>query len=367
MAASEVQKVKEFEEEVVEDELSRDEEEVLPLKYAISSYGADYTVDGLVNRLRKGDIFIPPFQRGYVWRLSDASGFIESLLLGLPVPGVFLSKEPETQKLLVIDGQQRLKSLEFFYEGIFGPTSREFALQGVQEEFKGKTYKTLSDEDRRRLDDSIIHATIIRQESPKDDESNSSVFYIFERLNSGGRRLSDQEIRSAIYSGPFNELLEELNQYGDWRKVFGKEHDRSKDCELILRFLALYHRFEEYKPPMKEFLNRFMSGNRTLKYRSPQEFKTIFLKTIEAAYKSLGEKAFRPESQINAAVFDAVMVGLAKRLEKGEIADFEAVKSRYEELLKNPDFQAAYERATADETKVRNRINSAIQAFSNVR
>src|SRR5206468_12424422 len=134
-----------------------------PFKYAITSYGADYPVDGLVKRMASGAIFIPSFQRGYVWSLPQASRFIESLLLGLPVPGIFLSKEEQAQKLLVIDGQQRLRTLEYFYDGIFRPTGRQFALQGVQPQFEGKTYRTLSAEDRRRLDDSILHATIIKQ------------------------------------------------------------------------------------------------------------------------------------------------------------------------------------------------------------
>ena len=93
-------------------------DEDLPFRYAISSYGADYPVDGLVKRLKEGTIYVPPFQRSYVWSVRDASRFVESLLLGLPVPGVFLSKEEGTNKLLVIDGQQRLRSLQFFYDRV---------------------------------------------------------------------------------------------------------------------------------------------------------------------------------------------------------------------------------------------------------
>src|ERR1022692_4741098 len=105
-------------EEVILDQDELDED-VAPVQYDISTYGADYTVDGLVKRLQKGDIFIPDFQRDYVWNQSEASRLIESLLLGLPIPGVFLAKESENNKLLIIDGQQRLKSLQFFYEGFF--------------------------------------------------------------------------------------------------------------------------------------------------------------------------------------------------------------------------------------------------------
>ena len=96
------------------DESLDEVDEVVPFKYSITSYGADYPVDSLVKRISMDDILIPNFQRGYVWSLKEASRFVESLLLGLPVPSIFLSREPETQKLLVIDGQQRLSSLRYF-------------------------------------------------------------------------------------------------------------------------------------------------------------------------------------------------------------------------------------------------------------
>ena len=96
-------------------------EEPAIIQYDITSYGADYTVDGLVKRLDRGDIFIPDFQREYVWNQNEASKLIESLLLGLPIPGIFLAKEGDSNKLLVIDGQQRLKSLQFFMNGFFNP------------------------------------------------------------------------------------------------------------------------------------------------------------------------------------------------------------------------------------------------------
>ena len=163
--------------------------------YTITSYGADYPVDALIKRLKSGDIFIPKFQRAYVWGHEEASRFVESLLLGLPVPGIFVAKESDTGKLLVIDGHQRLKTLEFFYDNNFN-VKGIFALDEVNKEFLNATYSTLKDQYRRRLDDSIIHLTVVRQDQPTDD--NSSVYQIFERLNSGGRKLEPQEIRACI-------------------------------------------------------------------------------------------------------------------------------------------------------------------------
>src|SRR5207248_1649368 len=153
-----------------------EEPTVAPIQYDISSFGADYDVEGLVRRLERKDILIPPFQRNYVWTQKDASRFIESLLLGLPVPGIFLAREPDTNKLLVLDGQQRLKTLQFFYDGFFNPQEESkkqqvFRLINVQPKFEGLTYDTLEEQDKIKLNDSLIHATIINQESPQDDNN----------------------------------------------------------------------------------------------------------------------------------------------------------------------------------------------------
>ncbi len=127
---------------------AQDDNEVTPIKYDITSYGADFDVEGLINRIKRGDVFIPKFQRDYVWNQVEASRFIESLLLGLPVPGIFLAKEKNSNKLLVIDGQQRLLSLQYFFDGIFKPesntiTRRVFSLQKVQPQFRERTFEQL--------------------------------------------------------------------------------------------------------------------------------------------------------------------------------------------------------------------------------
>ncbi len=117
---------------------------------------------------------------------------------------------------MVIDGQQRLLTLKSFHDGII--RDRAFALVGVSKDFAGKTYKTLADEERRELDDSILHATIFQQDRPSDDRS--SIYSVFERLNTGGTSLQPQEIRSCVYRGAFNDLLSELANNSHWRKLY---------------------------------------------------------------------------------------------------------------------------------------------------
>src|SRR5712692_9331427 len=168
--------------------------EVIPFTYSITAYGADYPVDSLVKRIASNDIIVPRFswepdekseivgfQREYVWPRTKADRFVESLLLGLPVPGIFLVKE-QSGRFLVLDGHQRLFTLHAFYDGVIH--AEEYRLTSVQERFAGKRYKDLDVEDRRRLDDSIIHATVVRQDEPSEDQS--SIYVIFERLNTGG-------------------------------------------------------------------------------------------------------------------------------------------------------------------------------------
>lgn len=348
------------------------EAEVLPVTYSITSYGADYPVDGLVKRLQSGDIFVPTFywepegntevvgfQREYVWPRPKADKFVESLLLGLPVPGVFLVKEP-SGRLLVLDGHQRLHTLRAFYEGVI--EGLEYRLKYVQDRYVGKTYKELEIEERRRLDDSIIHATVIRQDEPSEDQS--SIYVIFERLNTGGMNLQPQEIRVALYHGEFSHLLTELNVNPSWRELYGKKSKRLKDLEMILRFFSLYYHVDDYKRPMKEFLNKYMGSNRSLQRQSKETLSELFNQVVTVVRAAIGPRAFRPFVAVNAAAVDSIMVGVARRLEQGDISDKKAMQRAYKDLLKLPEYLSAIQSGTAEETSVRRRLELTTNAFA---
>ena len=354
-------------EDPLEDSLTETgEPEVPPLRYSISSYGADYDVFGLVRRIQKGDVYVPSFQRGFVWDLKLGSRFIESLLLGLPVSGIFLSEESETNKLLVVDGQHRLTTLRYFYEGIWQPTKSEFAMKSVQPQFEGKTYDSLAYADRRTLDNSILHATVFKQDEPSQDES--SVYQqVFERLNSGGRQLTSQEIRSAVHhDSAFRKLLEELNDVNEWRSIYGKPELRLRDQELILRFLALRFDRDQYAAPMVSFLNGFMGKNKNLSAARAKEMENTFKETVAFILGSLGKSAFRPTRVLNAAVFDSVMVGTAERLVPGRISDPLAYSISYKALIADKTYLDFCAKGTASEERVRQRLKLAIEAFSSV-
>lgn len=343
------------------------DEEAIPFEQSISWYGADFTVNDVVYRLDNDDIYIPDFQRGFVWSRQKASRFIESLLLGLPVPGIFLATD-ENQRHIVVDGQQRLKSLKFFRNGYFNEDKRrKFSLTGIESEFAGKTYESLSPNEQRKLNNSLLHATIVRQDRPSDNKS--SIYLIFERLNTETVLLQPQEIRAAIYTGEFNDLLRSLNNNPHWRDLFGKVHNRMKDQELILRFLAMYFNWEKYQSPLTKFLNTYMGSNRHLETRSEKELGLAFESTMETIHKHLGPNAFKPSQsngRFTAAVFDSVAVGVAKRRERGDIQNAKALKSRYDSLFENEDYREATFAGTAHTAAAKQRLTIAIEAFADV-
>ncbi len=315
--------------------------EVIPFRYSITAYGADFPVDALVSRLHSGDILIPrfgdievsedvsPFQRSRVWTKRQKDRFIESLILGLPVPEIFLVQE-ESGVYLVLDGQQRLTALQDYIKGT--TAGREFKLEFVQDDLRA-TYEQLRDDDKRRLRNALIHATIVRQDAPADGQS--SVYTLFERINTGGTSLQPQEIRVALFHGPFVGLIAQLNDEPAWRVLYGRKSSRLKDQELILRFFALLYQSRDdslaYGRPMKEFLSRFLDWNRDLSRIDGPELKRVFRDTAAAVRDGIGERAFKlAGTQVTAALLDAVMYGVARRLSIGPLEEATSLRSGYE-------------------------------------
>jgi len=286
---------------------------------------------------------------------------IESFLLGLPVPAIFLYTDSENIQLAV-DGQQRLKSIAYFFEGFFGPETKGkrpvFRLAGLNDKspFLGKTYKDLESTlpaAYRKLNDAVLRAFVIKQLDPKD---NTSIFYTFERLNTGGTLLKGQEIRNCVYAGPFNELLAEMNENFNWRKVYGRvESDkRQRDIELILRFLALRFNSDEYKRPMKDFLSEFMRINRKADEATLKQYSDAFARTSEAVFSHLGEKPFHIRTGFNAAVFDSVFLAFAA---SNTIPSDAA--ARYQKLKGNDAFLNVVTVHTTNEDAIRERLRIA--------
>ncbi len=359
--------------EEAQEEEEAEAAEPFPTTEPISYFGTDFDVHGLVRRLNEGDIevpnFNPPdqtgtelagFQRAFVWRKYQMDRFVESLLLGYPVPGIFLVQQPD-RKLLVLDGQQRLRTLQRFYAGSL-EDGGEFELENVSDQFLGLTYASLDIEQRRSLDNNFIHATVIKYDP--EVGGDEAIYQLFERLNASGSNLYPHEIRIALYPGLLVEFISSLNGAEPWRDLYGPRSPRLKDQEQILRFIALYTESARYKRPLKGFLNTFVKEHRNCENLDQEALRRRFLDTCETLLAGPGKNAFRPTRVVNAALVDSVMVGLARRLEDARPVDPSKLTAALDLLLVDQDFLAAIARATADEERVERRLQKATQAFS---
>jgi hypothetical protein len=352
------------------EDLNSAESTVLPVTYS----GQDFDVNGLVRRLNSEDILVPTFghqdpriasagfQRSFVWNRPQMDRFIESLLLGYPIPGIFLVRQSD-RRYLVLDGQQRLRTLQYFYRGIYD--GKEFALSNVATAFKGLTYDHLSDEQRRLIDDAFIQATIVSTDGTSD--SLESIFQIFERLNSGGTQLTPHEIRVALFAGPFIDYLEELNRDTAWRKLYGKPNPRLRDQELVLRILALFLNADHYRRPLKSFLNDFVASHRTLDNFDSNAARGMFGLAAELINGATGPEALRRQgAQINAAMTETIFVGLMRRVASANALGPEKVERAIRILQEDERLQQVISRATADEESVKTRLEIGTRVFAEV-
>jgi hypothetical protein len=342
-------------EEEIEIEENEDEErgESGIERYDISSYPADFTVKGLVDKLKENKIVLPDFQRRFIWDIRKQSRLIESILLGLPIPQIFLFRKAGKPYLYIIDGYQRLQTLRNFLED-----NLKLDLDD-DNPWRGYKFSDLSEEDKSIVEDYVIRSIIIRQIKP--DNEDLSMFYIFERLNTGGVILTPMEIRRAIYYGRFLKMLEELNEDNNWRTILGKKEKdkRFRDLEWILRFFAFYLRdVENYRDPLKNYLNLFM---REFKNQYSEEWKEVFRKTTARVVEALGDKPFHiPKGRLNLAVMDSVMVAIAKNpdLTSDEIREI------YEDLKKDDKFlELITVRDTSKTLILKERFNFVFKKF----
>src|ERR1700733_4523172 len=338
------------------EEAEEDEQDVLT--YKISYYPADLTLKGYLEKDRSKQLVIPPFQRSFVWDQVKASKLIESFLLGLPVPGVFLYKERDTNKLQVIDGQQRILSAVRFFKNEFD--EKIFRLKNVHPKWNGKTYAELDEADRFQLDDTVLRATVVQQLDPDDD---SSVFHIFERLNTGGINLNQMEIRKCVYNGTQFALFEKLNALPEWRALIGqpKLDKRLRDVELLLRTIALSELWAEYKKPMKGFLNEYLARKKKLKDAEKQVWLETRAAEVTAllsyAAAGLGDKPFHLRGRLNYAAMDSTLVAAEVALKAG----ITNLGERYASLIKDDDYLIWVTQDTSDEKVVTSRIKKAIK------
>jgi len=335
-----------------------EEEEADVITYEITHYPADYTLKSYLDKWESRQLLIPEFQRKFIWGQVQASKLIESFLLGLPVPAVFLYKQRKTNRLLVVDGQQRIFSAIRFFKNEFG--DRIFRLKGVSGKWEGKTFDELDEAERFQLEDTVLRAIVVQQLDPRDD---SSIYHIFERLNTGGVNLNPMEIRRCVYFGEFLGSLEELNRMDEWRTLIGKPKldKRFRDVEFILRILALHDWNKKYSKPMKGFLNNYMIMANKLDEKESKRFikdtRNKFENGCRFVLEQLGEKPFHLRGRMNYAVMDSTMYAAFEAMKVG-VKNF---GKRFHSLLEDEQYFIDATINTSDEKTLTRRFEIALK------
>ena len=332
------------------------------LHFDTMNYPADTTLKGYREMWDNGQLEIPDFQREYVWKQTQASKLIESFLLGMTVPSVFLYRKRDSEKDLVIDGQQRISTVVSFLKGKFLKgkfKDKIFKLTKVDPKWEGQSFEDLAKADQFKLERTIMRATIIQQLDPKD---NSSIYQIFERLNTGGANLSPMEVRMCLSKGSFVKMLKDLNKNPNWRKLLGneKEDPRSKDKELILRVMALYDKGEEYTSPLKRFLNDYLRENKKADNKEITKKTGLFLKAVGKA-NTIKEKPFHLDSSrgLNFSIMDSILIALMK----SPVESTAEIRSSYENLINNETYIKLIKRGQTSKPETVERLTIAEQAF----
>lgn len=307
----------------IEEELQVDEELELQGSGKINFSSKDSEIASLHRQYKKGRLLVQPsYQRKYVWDCKKASQLIESILINIPIPIIYLAATKD-DKINVIDGQQRLTSIFSFMDGTF-PDGSVFKLRGMvaRPELKGKSYKDLDESDQNKIYDYSIRTITFSSDSDPDLQ-----YEIFARLNTGSVSLNEQELRNCIYRGPFNEFIKELASDPDYLKLLGLTgpEKRMKDVELVLRFISFYTKsYINYKSPIKLFLNETMRNNLNADDSFNRKIKFAFKRAVSNLTSLLGENCFRKfkidpstnegqwEKTTNLALFDILMDSMAR-------------------------------------------------------
>ena len=241
----------------------------------------------LVRMYQKGILDIQPdFQRDPVWKAASQTRFVDSLIKQLPIPSMCFSLDFKTQKWQVIDGLQRMTSIIKFL------TSNDWRLSSLDDIDPNISGKRVIDFRNESSDDYILYQrvenltlpiTVIRCDYSKKNHMEY-LFTIFHRLNSGGTKLNNQEIRNCIFSGDFNSMLKKLNELQEWRKIHrlnDNESERYKHVEIILRFFAFFDEHNKYPGVLSKFLNEYMRKNRNPSNEFIKEKTSLFTDVVK--------------------------------------------------------------------------------------
>lgn len=311
----------------------------------VKSEKQDVPVETIDTWVKRGRMDLQPdFQRLFVWNKAKCSRLIESVLLEIPIPVVYAAETIE-RKLEIVDGQQRLTSLCSFVDGKM-PDGAAFRLSGLRvlSELNGKAFSDLDQDMQESILSYTLRLIVISRDSNPDVK-----FEVFERLNSGSVKLNNQELRNCIYRGKLNETIKKLSKNSFLRKIrrVDSPHSRMEDVHLVLRFLTIRDRSHiNYKPPMKQFLNRFMASNQNAPDELLNAWAKLFEDAIEAAWHIWGEKSFRRfepatdnekslrwSNPINVALWDTLLYGLSYYPKPMLISKADSIREEFVQIM----------------------------------
>lgn len=355
-------------------------------EYDLTSSPNDFNVSTIFNFIERGSVKIPAFQRNYVWDIKRASRLIESLIIGLPIPQVFLYEQDRNQ-FLVVDGQQRLMTIYYFMRGRFPRAAKRAELRQVFDEhgripdvyldnseyfdrfalrlpdvaegkpnrFNRLTYETLGDY-RTTFDLRTIRNIIVKQVKPADGDS--SIFEMFNRLNTGGVLLTPQEIRASMYHSEFLSALARLNLDPRWREFIGQQQpdNHARDIEVLLRATAMWKRGPEYTPSMTTFLNKFAQTASRWTNSELSELESTWEWFLRQSADVQGE-ALKSSGKLSIAMFDAAFGALARR--RAAHGEFQIPHAYLASLATDATFRENTDDRPTDRGHVRNRVQRA--------
>ena len=365
-------------------------------EYDITSSPNDFNVKTIVDFIDQGIFKIPVFQRNYVWDMSRASKLIESSILGLPIPQLFLYEQARN-KYLVIDGQQRLMSLYYFLKMRFPLADKRNDLREIfdreghipseifsddsyfskfnlklpsrlpqeMNKLHGLNYHTLGDL-QTTLDLRTIRCVFIKQNFPQEDDS--SVFEIFNRLNTGGLNLTPQEIRISLYPSAFMTMVLQANRDERWRNLIATSQPdlRMRDVEILLRGFAMLTCSDRYAPSMTRFLNKFAKDMQDASDEEIQLLEKIFSAFLDICHDFptgiFGTKTRfgTTTRKLNISIFESVFLAAGESGYKDRTGSVYSVcKDKIEELKKDPDFLDAASTKSTNTDKVQTRLRRA--------
>ena len=335
--------------------------------------GSDWTTETILRQIDKGNIILDPsFQRRSAWRTPRKSKFIESLILGLPIPQIVLAQSIENRgKYIVLDGKQRLMSIKGFTEPDNNGQFKQLKLKDleIREDLNGKSFRDLTSDILYENDVSNFENQTIRTVIIKNWPNEDFLYNVFLRLNTGSVQLSPQELRQALHPGEFVQFAaKESETFKPLRDIFNSNEPdfRMRDAELLVRYFSFKYYIQEYSGNLKYFLDRTCEDLNAKWPRVVDQLQTD-LKEFEKAHDYLKEifssniyKKYTSdgyEKRFNRAIFD-VFVYYFSSPKVRESTDKTKLKDMYQMLCTNNlDFLKSVEVTTKSIGATQNRLD----------